>query len=264
MTKYLILGAKGFIGSNLKFYLNKHGYAVTAADEQTPRIKLRQTKFDVVFDCAGNSQTWLSEKDPLSCLNQTVIRLITELKNLKYDLWVELSSSAVYGNKLSKMDEYSKPNLKNSSNYAIHKLLAEYHVKKTAENWIILRPTGFFGPGLKKNLLFDLRRKKRTIYYTLDSFFDFMPIELFCEMVTKLSRNSNREIVNIGSGATVALKELINPSSNIIKISKEARFVDDRGFDLSKLKKHYSPMPTKKDIHDQIMAFIYGQVLDNE
>jgi nucleoside-diphosphate-sugar epimerase len=253
MKSCLVIGANGFLGSNMVVYLNNAGFVVDVADRNTPRQELAKSNFDLIINCAGNSKTWLAERDPVKCLQENVIDLISDLNSLQYGVWVQISSNAVYTGKDTQEDGHISA--ADISTYAYHKLLGEHYTRKLAHKWLILRPTGFFGPGLKKNLLFDLRANASEIYFTPDSYIDFLPVALFCEMTASLAESAVGEIVNVGSDAALPVGDLINSFAGIT-VAEGARYVDNRNLDLTKLKQHYSKLPSADEIKNQVMAFL--------
>jgi nucleoside-diphosphate-sugar epimerase len=253
MKSCLVIGANGFLGSNMVAYLNKAGFTVDVADRDTPRQELAKTNFELVINCAGNSKTWLAERDPVKCLQENVIDLIGDLNFLHFGMWVQISSNTVYTSEDTQEDGHILAT--DLSTYAYHKLLGEHYTRKLANNWLILRPTGFFGPGLKKNLLFDLRANSSEIYFTRDSYIDFIPVALFCEMVVSLAESAIGEIVNVGSDAALPVGDLIDAFPSIT-VAEDARHVDNRSLNLTKLKHHYSILPSADEIRNQVMAFL--------
>ncbi len=257
MTSCLVIGAGGFIGVNMVAYLKNAGFTVQEAFRDTSREDLARTTFDLVFNCAGNSKTWLSERDPLTCLQENVVNLVGDLNGLRFGVWVQISSNTVYATEETQED--SPIMTEKIGTYAFHKLLGEHYTRHLADKWLVLRPTGFFGPGLKKNLLFDLRDNASQIFYTLDSFIDFLPVEMFCGMAAVLAERAVGEVVNIGSGVALSVKEIIEPFSGIT-IAENARYVDNRKLNLAKLKQHYPGMPSSDKIKSQVMAFLEGDL----
>ncbi|MGY8998881.1 MAG: NAD-dependent epimerase/dehydratase family protein [Rhodospirillales bacterium] len=255
MTSCLVIGAGGFIGVNMVAYLKNAGFIVHEAFRGTSREELARNTYDLVFNCAGNSKTWLSQRDPLKCLQENVIDLVSDLKDLRFGVWVQISSNTVYTTENTQEDVTIVT--EEIGTYAFHKLLGEHYTQHLASKWLVLRPTGFFGPGLKKNLLFDLRHNATQIFYTRDSFIDFLPIEIFCEMAKILAERTVHEVVNVGSGIAVSVEKIIKPFSHTT-ISENARYVDNRKLNLAKLKQYYPKMPSNDKIESQVRAFLVG------
>ena len=125
-----------------------------------------------------------------------------------------VSSITVYPVRLAEKCEHIDLGLNNLSLYGAHKLLAERYVKEFAGSWVIARASGFFGPGLKKNLLYDLKTGQTDIYLQIDSWIDYMPISYFCDALRTLAEAALNEVLNVGSAAALSVRELIDLRPN--------------------------------------------------
>ena len=63
----LVIGAGGFIGQNMLRCLESRRLVVTPAYRDTPLEELSASEFDCVFFCAGNSKTYLTNREPVTC-----------------------------------------------------------------------------------------------------------------------------------------------------------------------------------------------------
>jgi UDP-glucose 4-epimerase len=183
MNKILIIGSKGFIGSVCYSYFKKYpendvygadvvvdyndsNYFLIDASVFDYRELFKQNHFDWCINCAGASLVPDSFINPLRdyFLNvQLVALLLNAIKEEYTDCgFIQLSSAAVYGNPQTlpiKENHILNP----LSPYGIHKKQAEELCKLYFEyfgiNTSVLRIFSAYGPGLRKQLFWDLHKK---------------------------------------------------------------------------------------------------------
>jgi len=236
-----VIGSKGFIGSNLVGALKVKNISVFEIQRKTLLDDVLKYSFGTVFFCAGNSKTFISKSDPLRCLRKNIFDLYSYLTKLDFAKFVYISSVIVYPQTGCPRTEDLPIDISGLSIYGAHKYLAERYVKEFAKSWLIVRPTGFFGKGLKKNLLFDLRNDNPHIYVKRSSQIDYMPIQWFCDTLIMLSEKTEKEIINIGSGHSLPVKRILALKKLRYKFHEE-RLQDDRNISFQKLYQ-YIPQP---------------------
>ncbi len=255
LRRCLVIGASGFLGANVVAHLESHGIEVDSAFRDTSREALAATQYDCVFFCAGNSKTYVTNREPLTCLEESVAALYRDLTALSYSKWLLLSSSTVYPQDDPEKLESTPIRIHETSIYGAHKLLAERYVSQFAQNWVVLRPTGFFGPGLKKNLLFDVRAGRPDVYVKRASRIDYLPVERFCGIARTLAEKANRQIVNVGAGHTLPVDDILAMKPNDY-VFHEERLQDDRSLSLAKLR-HFCPDRLSADeLRRQVRGFL--------
>lgn len=255
MCSTAVIGAGGFIGANLLQHLKTLQSKVVPIYRNTHLDSISDQYFDRVFFCAGNSKTYLTKQLPLHCLKESISDLYTYLSKLRYGKFILISSVIVYPQQLKLKCEHSKISLDDLTLYGAHKLLAEHYVKQFAASWLVIRPTGFLGDGLKKNLLFDLKNNRKDIYLTIDSQIDYIPIAYFCEAAIALARKADNEIVNVGSGWPIRVDTLLRMKPGHY-VFHEERFHDDRQLALEKLQQFFPARIPQLELFRQIENFI--------
>ena len=104
MAKYILTGAKGFIGSSVLKTLESQGHYVWQINQSSSTWKEQLTLDDMVSQCDGIfhigaiSDTTLQDPNKMLYWNYTTSKILFDLAR-KYDKKVVYSSSAaVYGN----------------------------------------------------------------------------------------------------------------------------------------------------------------------
>ena len=254
--KILIIGHKGFIGKNLfEYFNNQKKYLVTGINDKKSQTVYKRTTFDYTIFAAGNSKTYLLQKDPTLSIKKDFIDLIDVLGNLKSKKFILLSSSLVYNPDLSIQKETSTIDTSKIKLYGMHKLMMEKYVENFSESWLILRLSGFYGNYLKKNLLYDLRNGGNQIYYHPKSKIDFILIDDFCKILDMLKDKRN-ELFNVGSGITLSVVEILK----MIKPKKykfiSKHIINNSNFSIQKMKKATGYSINKKKLYAEVSNFI--------
>jgi nucleoside-diphosphate-sugar epimerase len=179
----LILGSEGFIGSHLvEFYKTKNG-AIHGADlyevgtqpyhyHKISRLSpeydeiLQDTPFDLCINAAGSGNVPYSVTHPVSDFEANAldtVRILDGLRKFQPQCrYLHISSAAVYGNPVQ-IPVHEESRLNPISPYGWHKLISESICKEYHSVYkmsvAIVRPFSVYGPGLRKQLFWDLAKK---------------------------------------------------------------------------------------------------------
>jgi UDP-glucose 4-epimerase len=179
----LILGSEGFIGSHLVNCFSQKGCKLYGADlletgsqdyqyfkisRLSPELDelLQLTSFDVCINAAGSGNVPYSMTHPVSDFEANSLDTLRILDGLRRHQpkcrYLHISSAAVYGNPQQlpvRENDMQRP----MSPYGWHKLISEQICREYTEVYnlptVIVRPFSVFGPGLKKQLIWDLSQK---------------------------------------------------------------------------------------------------------
>ena len=177
--KILIIGSMGFIGSSLKSKLsenhevygadilkdNSKNYTLLKSSELLINL-IKKKKYDLVINCSGSANVQFSFSSPFDDYNLNVKNVFLHLNSIKEyspkTKYLLLSSAAVYGN--PNVFPIGENNLVAPiSPYGYHKLAAENLCKEFNDIFniqtLIVRIFSAYGPGLKKQLFWDLHQK---------------------------------------------------------------------------------------------------------
>lgn len=243
METIFLIGGSGFIGKNLAVYLSKE-YNVCIYDksidtlffENYPQISTYQMDLveeqiplevnapDYIINLASivTAERDLSLFDSLISSNLKILlnlyNRFKEEKTLK--LFVQFGSSEEYGSDNSPFSETMRENP--SSPYALVKQLTTNTAMMLNQNYsfpiMVVRPGNLFGP---------FQHKSKFIPYVIDCMKnnlplnvspceqkrDFIYVEDFAYCIRLLLKNSDEsvgEIVNVSSGNSISLKEIID------------------------------------------------------
>lgn len=238
--KVIIVGSKGFIGSHLYNYLNNKEYQVWGADiinnansKDYFLLDPTDTDFDKIFqhteyclciNCSGAASVSNSIINPFMDYRLNVINVFKILDGIrKYQpgcKFINLSSAAVYGNPEKNPVNESSP-INALSPYGIHKFQAEQICKEFYDVYNIqtdsLRIFSVYGPGLKRQLFWDIYNKVSTglplkLYGTGNESRDFIYIDDLVraiEIVFKFS-DFKADVINIANGEEIRIKDAVS------------------------------------------------------
>lgn len=229
------MGSGGFIGSHLAKFLQQ-GYSVATAsrsasgsadhfvvDGQNPdfRLIVNKVKPDIVVNCMGSANVFNSFRAPEEDfrLNVTLLRqLLCALRDAGFSgRFLQLSSAAVYGSPATVPILESAP-LEPISPYGWHKLQAEMICREFRRASNIratsLRLFSVYGPGLRRQLLWDVYEKSRTsskitLFGTGEETRDFIyvnDVARAIELLLSSPDSPNVDAINVANGRKLATK----------------------------------------------------------
>lgn len=236
--KILIIGAKGFIGSHcvnyfsdenevwqcdvVTDYVSDNYIAVDATNADYNEI-FQANNFDVCINCSGAASVPDSINNPQRDFMLNTVNVFRQLDAIKkYNSnckYINLSSAAVYGN-----PEYLPINENHKLNpispYGYHKRTAEdiceefFNVHQIAT--CSLRVFSVYGPGLQKQLFWDLYKKsvnvsKVSLFGTGNESRDFIYISDLVQAIEKVILHGlfKNDIINIANGKEQYIKDVV-------------------------------------------------------
>ena len=233
---HFVLGGSGFLGSAITNQLKALGVPYVSINRSNYSEFVGQT-CEVLINANGNSKKYLASANPIEDFELSVTSVRRSLADFKYSKYVYLSSGEVYpkieGAETSESAEILVPQ---QTQYGFHKYLAELSVRHVATNWLIFRLGGFVGPGLKKNVVFDLL-SNQPIWVSLESSFQFLETRSAAEIILSMSSASeNKEVYNLAASGSMSVNDIAKllGASPILKIGAQKEVHE---LDTSKLQK---------------------------
>ncbi len=229
MYKILVTGASGFVGNYLCNALKKIGHKVVAITSQHGDISQITTwenlpPTNVVIHLAAKTFVPDSWKKPDLFLETNTLGTLRALEYCKkHQASIVYISSYLYGNaKILPIQEDAPVFTPNP--YALSKKTAEEYCKLYSDsygvNTVILRPFNIYGSNqnpsfLIPEIIHQVLHGKAVHVKDLAPKRDYLYIDDFIQSIIKAIDLKQFEIINIGSGNSYSVKELIDMVQNI-------------------------------------------------
>jgi UDP-glucose 4-epimerase len=242
MNSALITGISGFLGHHCSMFYKNLNWCIDGVDGATPQmtlpvdsffntvvtldfLKKLNKRYDLIIHCAGSGSVGYSRDYPYEDYQMNVEPLVAILEYIRlFNPEAKLifpSSAAVYGSKGKIPLKETEP-LNPISPYGFHKLIGEKLCESYSMNFslriAIIRFFSLYGPGLKKQLLWDACQKLssaqgRTVFFSGNGneIRDWLHITDALSLIHSLyNKGQAFEIVNAASGRTNTVRELLS------------------------------------------------------
>lgn len=168
MTDALI-GYSGFVGSTLRRQAH-----FDALYRSTNIGDIRDRRFETVVCAGAPAQKWLANREPDND-RQRIAALIEPLRSVSCECFVLISTVDVFAEPIG-VDEATPTDPTQLQVYGRHRLELERFVQDHFERHLIVRLPGLVGPGLRKNVIFDLLNDNRLEAVDSRGVFQFYPM----------------------------------------------------------------------------------------
>jgi hypothetical protein len=186
-----LIGHTGFVGSNLA---SQRDFAATFNSRNIEAI--RGGRFEAIV-CAGVSAVkWLANKKPEADW-QGIRRLMDCLEGVSAGHFTLISTIDVYRDPVG-LTERDAPPLDGLHTYGRHRLTLEAFVADRFPAHTIVRLPAVFGPGLKKNALFDLMTGNMTDKIVPNAAFQWYPLRRLAADLATI-RGAGIDLINVTS-----------------------------------------------------------------
>jgi UDP-glucose 4-epimerase len=256
--KLLIIGSRGFLGSNIFSYFESGGNDTFSCDFLDVRNEanyfrinpfnsnyneiFEKHQFDLVINCAGSANVGASLEDPFFDFDLNV-NVVSKILGAIYKTnpktkFINISSAAVYGNppSLPVKIELAENSIALSP-YGVHKRLSELLLKSYHDSFSIptcsLRVFSAYGNGQKKLLMWDLFQKftdnsidKVELFGTGKETRDFIHINDILNQINLIILNAEfkGECINIGNGVQTSIFEIASIFRELLNSNKQIEF----------------------------------------
>jgi UDP-glucose 4-epimerase len=226
MRTALVTGGAGFLGTAVTEALAADGYAVTVLGRSSRTDPVTRATIvaaleqvpELVVHCAGSSSVALSVRDPEGERAKTVPPFAELLAQLRAHApaarLVLLSSAAVYGNAATVPTPETSP-IAPLSPYGEDKVACEQLLRAHGGAAAIVRLFSVYGPGLRKQLLWDACQKASAgvprFAGTGDEERDWLHVRDAAALIVAAGRaaSSDVPIVNGGTGRGTSVREVV-------------------------------------------------------
>jgi nucleoside-diphosphate-sugar epimerase len=171
MKTIAVVGASGFIGGHLA-----SRYANVQKFGRSNIAELSSDKSDLTIIAAAPATKWVANSNPEADL-LNIQSLVESLKSLEDRKCILISTIDVFPESTNFDETNPLPN-KHQEGYGANRGYLETQLTRYLSNLHILRLPGMYGPGLKKNLLFDLMNGKQAPAINTSSTFQFYDVRL--------------------------------------------------------------------------------------
>jgi nucleoside-diphosphate-sugar epimerase len=249
-----LIGANGFVGTGLRLFLSRQPGLELAAVTRENYDSLKGGAADVTIDVSGNSKKFLADQQPLLDLELSVAHRLRTLRDFPAARQVHISSVDVYDDLTSPgtTTEDAPVNLAATSNYGVHKLLAEQLVRHYAGDWLILRLAGMVGPGLRKNPVFDILNGQPLRIHP-DSRYQFMHTRDVARILWELVMSTVKgEIFNVCGDGLTSPRDIAVAAGKTLDLTLLPEGISPRIVDVnnSKLKRFTQVPPTVETVSE--------------
>ena len=251
--KILVIGSKGFIGSHcVEHFSREHEVwgCDVVLDYNTPCyisidsvdsdfLEIFQShQFDVCINCSGAANVPFSLEKPFNDFKLNALNVFKLLEAIRLHApqckFITMSSAAVYGNPEALPiveDQRCMP----VSPYGYHKVMAEMICGEYSRFWNVktccLRIFSAYGPGLKKQLFWDLYHKIRDdespmLWGTGRESRDFIYISDIVRIIDLAISHSkfDGEVVNVANGKQIEIAEVAETVRKVSGTDKIIKF----------------------------------------
>jgi nucleoside-diphosphate-sugar epimerase len=168
--KKALIGYTGFVGSNLNSQIE-----FTDKFNSENIAEVGEKSYDLVICAAPSAVKWKANQEPEQDYKH-VQSLIDSLQKVRTKAFIQISTIDVYTD-IKDVDENTKINPESNHAYGKHRYYIEEFVRSNFKKHLIVRLPALFGPGLKKNFIFDLLNNNALNYTDKDSEFQFYNLE---------------------------------------------------------------------------------------
>jgi len=245
--KYTVLGAKGFIGTQVALLARRLGHDVfcPARDEQLDGRHLGHVIYSIGLTADFRTR-------PFDTVTAHVTKLQEILTRTSFDSLVYLSSTRVYsrcdGVVTPAAEDAAIPVLSSdfSDLYNLSKLMGESIALASGRNVRVARLSNVFGPDFESDnfltsVIRDCVRLGRVELRTsLDSAKDYVAVEDVAEILLRLGTEGSRPIYNVASGINTTHREIVDRLSRLtgasVSVVDNSPFVTFPTIEISRLR----------------------------
>lgn len=265
--KFTILGSKGFIGSNLSKYFSHSGINYRAPERDDNSI-FEEDLGHLIY-CIGLTADF--RKRPFDTVKAHVCYLLYVLENARFDSFLYLSSTRVYGTgkRTAREEDPIKIQPHDFNDlYNISKAMGEsicFAMEK--DNVRVVRLSNVYGCDFKSenfisSLIRDaLRYNKIVLHTSLDSRKDYINIKDVVNILPEIAMHGSHKIYNVASGKNTTNDQIVSTISrltgSIVEVDKNAKRICYPTIDISQTKEEFAFSPDRitNDLNELVSKY---------
>ena len=196
-----LIGHTGFVGGNLARQREFDAlYNASNIDS------IRGHSFGTVVCAAAPGAKWYANAHPQEDW-ATISRLLEAVHDIKAERFVLISTVDVFAHPRG-VNEESKPTTEGLCWYGVNRLMLETRIAEQFEGRVttIVRLPALFGPGLKKNALYDLMHNHETEKIAPNAVYQWYPLRRIADDIEAVVREG-KTLVHFGS-ASIPMERL--------------------------------------------------------
>ncbi len=262
MTLFTVLGSSGFIGSHLTRQLRRSGFSVFYHNRED---NIPERSLGNIICCVGLTADFRAK--PFETVEAHVSYLITMLKQCKFDSFMYLSSTRIYGIR----DDVARENdvlhvepLRFDDIYNISKIMGESACcASKMDNVRVVRLSNVYGYDPKsENFVFTLIRDalkgKIVLNTTLDSCKDHVSVDDIVRVLPLIALQGQDKLYNVASGTNRTVGQISTKLSKltgcIVEVNLKAQRTCSPKISIERLRSEFAFNPT--DILDNLEPLI--------
>lgn len=195
MTENALVGYTGFVGSNL-LRAGHYDYLYRS----TNFLEAQGRSFRTLVFSGAKAEKWKANLDPAAD-RKHVDELISVLSRIKADKAVLISTVDVYPKPNNEIERWIDESEVNHA-YGKNRALLEREFVRFFPKSIVLRLPALFGPGLKKNVVFDFLNDNQTGKIDSRGVFQFYDLKWLQKDIDKawlLQEKTGKQLFNIST-----------------------------------------------------------------
>jgi len=264
MTRFTVVGGRGFVGSHLVRRLRAEGH-----DCEVPErgADLGGRDLGIVIYAAGVTADF--RRRPLDAIEAHVTSFIDVVKRARYDTMLYLSSTRVYryGNGTTEEATIVVRPSEADDVYAISKCMGESVALTIARDCRVARLSNVYGPDVKSdNFLSSITRdavrdKHVLLHSTLDSAKDYIGVDEVCELLIRIALSGRERVYNVASGISTTHREIANEIARLtgatFDVAADAAVVRDAPIDVRRVQGEldFAAAPLTQRLGEVVAAF---------
>jgi hypothetical protein len=217
-----LIGYSGFVGSTL---LRQTSF--DALYRSTNIAEIDGRFFDLVVCAGAPAQKWLANREP-DADKETIERLIRHLSTITCGTFVLVSTVDVFKSP-AQVDEEAEIDEFGLHAYGRHRRQLEKFVIENFPRRLIVRLPGLVGPGLRKNILYDLHNNCNLADIDSRHVFQFYPmVNLWRDMRTALGAalslvHLTAEPISVAEAASLGFDRVFTQTLDVTPLHYDMR-----------------------------------------